>query len=238
MAPYEAKLLKTLFQGSREVTSQEIRDKSRGSAITDAKNDLYRTVSTEPKKWFRMNPNTARTLAVLGGVGLVIAGAGLAFLASLFGYGLVPLGIAIAGVVLMIFSGTIPARTPAGSAVYAEAKGFELYLTTAEANQIKFEEGIDVFSRYLPYAIVFGVADRWAKIFETLAAEGRYYGDTSWYGGYYGYGMGYGFASSLDSLTSSMESAMQASSQAASAASSGSGFGGGGGAGGGGGGGW
>ncbi|MBO1032120.1 DUF2207 domain-containing protein [Tessaracoccus sp. SD287] len=237
LAPYESKLMGTLFGGSQVVTTQDIRDKSRGKAITEAQSDLYRRVSTEPLKWFRENPNTARTLAAFAGIGLVVAGLGLSFLLGLLGYGLIPLGVAVAGVVLMIFSGSIPARTPAGSAVYAEAKGFELYLKTAEADQIKFEEGIDVFSRYLPYAVVFGVADRWTKIFEKLAADGRYYGDTSWYGGY-GYGMGYGFAASFDGLTNSMESAMQASAHAASAASSGSGFSGGGGAGGGGGGGW
>lgn len=238
LAPYERQLLDTLFKGSRQVTSAEIRDKSRGSAISDAQSALYKQVSTEPKKWFRENPNTARILAALAGIGLALLGAGLMVVAGLLGFGLVPLGILVAGVVLLMFSSTIPARTPSGSAVYAEAKGFELYLTTAEADQIRFEEGIDVFSRYLPYAIVFGVADRWTKIFEKLAAEGRYYGDTSWYGGGYGYGMGYGIASSIGALTSSMESAMKASAAAASASSGGSGFSGGGGAGGGGGGGW
>lgn len=237
LAPYESKLMGTLFGGSGVVTSQDIRDKSRGKAISQAQSDLYTRVSTEPLKWFRENPNTARTVAAFAGIGLVVVGLGLSFLMGLVGYGLIPLGVAIAGVVLLIFSSSIPARTPAGSAVYAEAKGFELYLKTAEADQIKFEEGIDVFSRYLPYAVVFGVADRWTKIFEKLAADGRYYGDTSWYGGY-GWGMGYGFAASFDGLTNSMESAMQASAQAASAASGGSGFSGGGGAGGGGGGGW
>ena len=118
----------------------------------------------------------------------------------------------------------------------AQAKGFELYLTTAEAEQIKFEEGIDVFSRYLPYAIVFGVAERWAKIFQQLAAQGRYVSDASWYVGY-GYGTMFssGFTSSLDQLASTMSTSMQS---ATAASSGGSGFSGGGGFGGGGGGGW
>lgn len=48
--------------------------------------------------------------------------------------------------------------------------GFRQYLVTAEANQIRWEEAQDVFSRYLPFAIVFGVADRWAKTFQEVAA--------------------------------------------------------------------
>ena len=119
----------------------------------------------------------------------------------------------------------------------AQARGFELYLRTAEADQIKFEEGIDVFSRYLPYAIMFGVAERWTKVFEQLAAEGRYTFDTPWYVGYgYGYGFSaHSFASSMDNLASTMSSSMQ---HATAATSGGSGFSGGGGFGGGGGGGW
>ncbi|MGA4669443.1 DUF2207 domain-containing protein [Propionibacteriaceae bacterium Y1923] len=238
MEAYESKLLNTLFKGSQVVTTKDLKDESRGKALSTAKTDLYTRVSNPPLKWFRENPNTARTLAALGGVALVVAGLGLSFLLGFLGVGLWPLGIAVAGVVLMIFSSSMPARTPEGSAVYAEAKGFELYLSTAEADQIKFEEDIDVFSRYLPYAIAFGVADRWTRIFEKLAADGRYYGDTSWYGGGRGYAMGYGFASTMNSLTSSMESAIQASANAANSSSGGSGFSGGGGAGGGGGGGW
>ena len=48
-----------------------------------------------------------------------------------------------------------------------------------------------MFSRYLPYAIMFGVAERWTKVFEQLAAQGRYTFDTYWY---VGYGYGYGFS--------------------------------------------
>ena len=55
------------------------------------------------------------------------------------------------------------ARTADGSAVLAQSKGFEHYIATAEANQIRWEEAQDVFSRFLPYAIVFGLADRWAE---------------------------------------------------------------------------
>ena len=236
---YEANVINWLFGGGRrQITTEELKDKQFGKMMGSIQSDLYTRVTNEPLKWFRSNPQTSRALWLMAGIGLMVLGGGLAFIMGLAGYGLIPLGIALAGLVLAIISPTMPARTPAGSAVLAEAKGFELYLKTAEADQIKFEEGIDVFSRYLPYAMVFGVADRWAKIFEKLAAEGRYQGDTSWYVGSYGYGMGYGFASGLDSITHGMESAMQASAQAASSSSSGSGFGGGGGAGGGGGGGW
>ena len=120
-----------------------------------------------------------------------------------------------------------------------QAEGFKQYLTTAEADQIRFEEGIDVFSRYLPYAVVFGVAERWAKLFEQLAAQGRYT-PTDWYVGY-GTFNGLHFASAMNSLNASLSSSMMSSvaaSASTSGSSGGSGFSGGGGFGGGGGGGW
>jgi uncharacterized membrane protein len=157
------------------------------------------------------------------------------------GWGIVGLGVILLGIAGFVFAGRMPARTAAGTAVLDQAKGFRLYLTTAEADQLRFEEGEDLFSRYLPYAIVFGVAERWAKIFADLAARGHDVPEPGWYSGpYVGvaafYGAG-GFTSSLDSFSSATSAAMTASS---SGSSGGSGFGGGagGGVGGGGGGGW
>ncbi len=153
-----------------------------------------------------------RAAAIVLGLLLVAIGAGLGFALGLVGFGLIGVAVAICGLAMMALNNRFGSRTANGSAVLAQAKGFELYLTTAEADQIKFEEGIDIFSRYLPYAIVFGVADRWTKIFEQLAAQGRYVADNSWYLGY-GYGTFFssGFTSSLDQLASTMSTSMQAS---------------------------
>ena len=158
-----------------------------------------------------------------------------------FGLGLVGLAPVIAGLVLAPLAFKAGRRTAEGSAVLSQAKGFELYLRTAEADQIKFEEGIDVFSRYLPWATIFGVADRWAKIFEQLAREGRYAPSDDWYVGHSLYD-GLYFSSAMNSLSHELSSSMQAAVSAQTAAtagsSGGSGFSGGGGFGGGGGGGW
>ena len=117
-----------------------------------------------------------------------------------------------------------------------QARGFELYLRTAEKDQLKFEEGIDVFSRYLPYAMIFGVAERWTKLFVQLGAEGRYQADTSWYHGtdlYHSTGLFYAGLNSFSqdfSHSLSQATAAATAAQAASSSSSGdSGFSGGGG---------
>lgn len=74
-------------------------------------------------------------------------------------------------------------RNPAGRAMTDQVEGFRKYLATAEADQLRFEEGEDIFSRYLPWAIVFGLADRWQRVCAQLVAAGRIPPDPYWYTG-------------------------------------------------------
>ncbi|WP_433169113.1 DUF2207 domain-containing protein [Kribbella sp. CA-247076] len=74
-------------------------------------------------------------------------------------------------------------RNPAGRAVADQLIGFRKYLATAEADQLRFEEGEDIFSKYLPWAIVFGLADRWQQLCAQLVAAGRITPDPYWYSG-------------------------------------------------------
>lgn len=235
---YESTLVGKLFRSGSIVTTDDLRDESYSSLLSDTRTALYNRVTKE-LHWYAQSPRLVRVGTVAAGVAILVAGAGLGVLLGTVGWGLVGVAVAVVGIGVLILNNRFGRRTAEGSAVLAQAKGFELYLTTAEADQIKFEEGVDIFSRYLPYAMVFGVADRWTTVFEKLAADGRYTFGPYWYVGY-GYGFGHGFgmgdlSSSLNSLASSVSSSIQA---ASAATSGGSGFSGGGGFGGGGGGGW
>lgn len=64
-------------------------------------------------------------------------------------------------------------RTATGRALTDQVIGFREYLSKAEADQLRFEEGQDIFSQYLPWAIVFGVADRWTNVCKQLIQMGR-----------------------------------------------------------------
>ncbi len=74
-------------------------------------------------------------------------------------------------------------RTAVGRALTDQTVGFRTYLATAEADQLRFEEGEDIFSRYLPWAIVFDLADRWQRVCAELVAAGRIPPDPVWYTG-------------------------------------------------------
>lgn len=237
----ERHVIDTLFSEGPQVTTADLRDKSYHHLLPGTRSRLYERV-TDELRWFKTRPTWARGLAIVAGAALVLGGVVLGLALALVGFGLLGLAPIVVGVALMLLNNQFGRRTAEGSAVLAQAKGFELYLRTAEADQIKFEESIDVFSRYLPYAIVFGVAERWTKIFADLAAQGRYQADTSWYVGPYPYFYGSSFSHAMDdlshSLSQSMQAAVAAQTQATAGSSGGSGFSGGGGFGGGGGGGW
>ncbi|WP_420174665.1 DUF2207 domain-containing protein [Luteococcus sp. OSA5] len=244
LLPHEKKVLEHLFSKGNQVTTKQLKNKRYAKLFPQARSALYKQV-TGGRHWFSSSPQTTRIVWLA--VGLLVAGMGLlGFILGMLLLNLAWPGLAllVVGLALAVVSPWMPARTAEGSAALAQARGFELYLRTAEADQLRFEEGEDIFSRYLPWAIMFGVAERWSKLFEQLAAEGRYDMQPGWYvGNHYAFSYGY-LGSSISSMGDSFSSAMQ-SSQAAAAASSmqssggGSGFsGGGGGFGGGGGGGW
>lgn len=242
LLPFERELMGRLFRGRRSVSTDDMKSQAYAGLLPNTRSALYRQVAQQ-RRWFQVRPDLAKASAVAMGLLIAVGGVGLGFvLGWTAGLGLVGLAGVITGLLLMALAGKMPARTPEGSAMLAQSKGFELYLKTAEADQIRFEEGIDVYSRYLPYAIVFGVAERWTKTFQQLAAEGRYEPNMYWYGSPYGTGFFYGaaFGSMMDSMTAAMSNAMSSAMTAGtSATGGGSGFSmGGGGFGGGGGGGW
>jgi uncharacterized membrane protein len=178
-----------------------------------------------------MRPRTAKGIWVAIGIGIAIAGVGLAFLSGLlFERAAMDIPLVLAGLVLAALAPSMPRRTATGSESLRRVLGFRLYVSTAEKHQHEFNEQENIFARYLPYAIVFGCVDKWAKAFEGL--EDRVARDTAtWYTGTSAFHVA-AFSSSLQGLSSSVTSKVRSA-----PSSSGSGFSGGGGAGGGGGGG-
>ncbi|MGL4831300.1 MAG: DUF2207 family protein, partial [Propionibacteriaceae bacterium] len=127
-------------------------------------------------------------------------------------------------------------RSAQGRAVADQIIGFREYLATAEADQIRFEEGEDIFSKYLPWAIIFQLTERWTKICQQLVAMGRISNaQPDWYYGPWSYGYFPG-----DAFDSTITDAMTVPSSDSGSGSDfgGGGWGGGDGGGGGGGGDW
>lgn len=193
LLPYERMLLDGIFSTRGDVVSLSSLKNTFASTLKTVQGEMYREVVT--RGWFRSSPQAQRSawqglgilLAVLGGFLLFYGqGAISAVLGGRFSGGLaLGAGLLLAGGITYVLGGKMAARTGEGSAVLAQSLGFKEYLTTAEAGQIEFEEASNVFSRYLPYAVVFGVADRWAKTFADVAKAAEAAGQSlvmpTWY---------------------------------------------------------
>ncbi|WP_449385516.1 DUF2207 domain-containing protein [Cellulomonas soli] len=244
LLPFEARLLDEVFEGRSSVTLSALRT-TFASSMSAVQGLLYTHVTA--RGWFTASPKSVRTRwRVVGAVAFLAPGALLTFVIAgvpvqVPGAVLPALAWALVGIVVMACATAAPARTPAGTAVLAQSMGFRRYLATAEAEQIRFEEGVDIFSRYLPYAIAFGLTDRWARIFAELAARGATLPQPTWYAGTH---IGPGplwmtsFAGSMDRFTSTATTSLTAPTPGSSGGSGFSGGFSGGGVGGGGGGGW
>jgi len=148
----------------------------------------------DAQKWYKANPKLVvagyrvggAVIAVLGtiaalGVGYTLTNRGI------MGVGWLSVPFLVLGIGMIAMAKRMPVRTPIGSAVAIQSLGFKKYLETAEADQIKWEEGQDIFSQYLPYAIAFGCADHWSNLIQELVARGAPVPQPMWYTGYYGY---------------------------------------------------
>lgn len=178
---YEQLILDKLFADGDEVALDDLGASFTG-ALAETQQQLYAAVTE--RGWFVANPAAVRRRWYGIGAAVVVAGLALAAgLALTLGWGLVGVAVVVVGVATLVLASRMPARTAPGSAVLAQALGFRLYLETAEGDQLRFEEGEDLFSRYLPHAIAFGLAERWATVFADLARQGRAVPEPSWYVG-------------------------------------------------------
>ncbi|MFZ0324114.1 MAG: DUF2207 domain-containing protein [Actinomycetes bacterium] len=234
---YERTLLAAIFKDRGEVKLSALK-RTFAADLAKIETQLYDQLVY--RRWYNRRPDRTRSSWAMIALVVLAASAGATYLLVRYTtWGLIGAAALVTAGVLAFSGRFMPARTGAGSAVLAQVLGFRRYLETAEANQLKFEEPERVFSRYLPYAIVFGVTDHWAKVFQQLAAAGAVTtGATGlyWYTGPAGWSFG-DFGSSISSFAVTSSGSLSAV-----AASGGSGFGGGGfsggGFGGGGGGGW
>lgn len=177
---YESTLLKGLFSKKHPVAGPDELQGSRfGKAVSKARLQLYATAVESG--WFVRGPARRDNAVAASVFGLVItAGAGT-YITGLLGWGLLMIPIMVLAAVLAVAWTRSPGRTAVGAAALSQTLGFRQYLKTAEADQITWEEGEDIFSRYLPYAIAFRCADHWAGIFAELVDRGVSVPVPSWY---------------------------------------------------------
>ncbi len=230
---YERTLLQGLFRDGREVQLSDLHNTfatRMGKVQSALQNDAMR------RKWFAGKPGTTRGLWVLAGILLLGAGIGLTVLLAAFTHaGLIGLPVIIGGIVLLVAAYWMPKRTAKGYAVLRRVEGFRRFIDESEKERARFAERANLFSEYLPYAVVFGATEKWAKAFAGL--EGESPDTSSWYRGQTAFTYA-SFTGAINSFSVSSAGTLTSSPSSSSSGSSGfsgGGFSGGGGGGGGGG---
>ena len=231
LQPYEKTLLDGLFRGRTSVKLSDLKG-TFAPTLKKAEKEMYSDAVA--RRLFPSSPEQARAgWGCLGGA-LVLIGFALTIgLGVAFGWGLVGVAVLLTGIALTATFPFMPQRTAKGRELLQHTLGFRLYMNTAEKYRQQFAEKAEIFTKLLPYAIVFGCVSQWAKAFEGIDISKT---TSSWYAGNVPFQAAL-LSSSLESMNSNISSAITyvPPSSGSSSGFGGGGFSGGGGGGGGGG---
>lgn len=191
LLPFEQQLLTSLFKGRNKVRIHDLR----GEFADEIKQfDQTLTEHADRNGWFTRKGLVGGTMDVerwiTVAVGLMIGTTVLGILVAVVAGHLMPIFVAVAAaaasglIVWLVTTKARHARSGLGRAHYEQIRGFRDHLASVEGRQLRWETGHDIFSDYLPWAIAFGLTQRWVGIFERLASQGRYDLMPTWYVGY------------------------------------------------------
>ncbi len=71
----------------------------------------------------------------------------------------------------IVTSRVMPRKTQKGRIAWEQISGLEEYIRRAEVEDIQAQDRRGIFERLLPYAIIFGLSNRWAQAFADLYTQ-------------------------------------------------------------------
>lgn len=173
---YERTLLNGLFKDGNDPALSSLK-RTFSERLAKVEDELY--ADAVKRGWFVKRPDKVRESWHARGALLFVAGLVLTFvLARWTTFGLAGVPVVLAGLLLTVGARWMPSKTAKGTAIARRVGGFRTVIETAETHMSRWAEEQNVFTRYLPYAIVFGCTERWAKAFEGLQLMPP---DTTWY---------------------------------------------------------
>ena len=160
LLPYEREVFDAIFTGRDEIRVSELEVVLR-DRISGVQALMYDDMVGQG--WFKERPDAVRSRWTTSGWVLLGAGAVLTVVLALASsFGLVGLSVVIAGAALAAVGQVTPARTAKGSRVLAELKEFRAFLESPAVETMPAEQREELISRFFPYALVFGLGERWA----------------------------------------------------------------------------
>ena len=171
LKPYERTLVDGIFKsgGRPQVKLSELRN-TFASKLHEVEEQLYDDAMEQG--WFLRRPDKVRRFWTAIGVVASIVGVGvLVALTAKTHVALVGIPVALAGLFLLGAAHWMPRRTAKGYGVLQRARGFKRFIDESEKERARFAEKRNLFSEYLPYAVVFHATDKWARAFAGLDGE-------------------------------------------------------------------
>ncbi len=227
LALHEVELLNALFDGTAGdvVTTADLKN-SFYEDLPDIKTALWDALIDHG--FYRTRPDRVRRGWLIGAAVVGVGGFMLGMAGSeAIGMSQVSTGAAavLSALIVGAFGLVMPSRTRAGARAQEEALGFEEFLAKVESDRFRrMITGPEMFERFLPFAMAFGVEDTWSRAFADIYQDRQ----PTWYVGRPGTRF---HAASLTSDLSGMASSTASAMQSAPRGSGGSGFSGGGGGG-------
>ncbi len=175
---YERTLLTKLFATGPSVDLDDLRN-----TFATSLQEVQRAVEADAvgRGWFPKSPSKVRQRWTLAGTAALVLAIGLLVGLAIFTHlALLGVPLVVAALALLVSARRMPRRTPAGTGLARRVGGFRELIVESEAHRAVWAEDKGLFTQYLPYAIVFGCTERWAKTFESL---GGALPDTSFYVG-------------------------------------------------------
>ncbi len=177
---YEKSFLSVLFENKNTFSTKELSKMGQGSKMAFAtkinklRKNLYKETYSDTKGYV-VRPKSLRAFSVLMLALVIGAGFSGAFSTKMPGMfeNKFPQIVIFLVTLLVLGLGTIyrikfATRLNAeGNELKRKILGFRLYLETAEKYRLQ-NLTPDLFEKYLPYAMVFGIEKKWAKAFETI----------------------------------------------------------------------
>lgn len=229
---WEVQLLKGLFDGRDEVQVGDLKG-TFAEHYAKVETGLYEDARL--RKWFAERPDKVRSLWLGLGIFFLlvsVGGLGLSLYFSRMALALVP--VVLGALVLLAAHNHLPRRTAKGSALLSRTLGFRQFIEAAEGDRAQYAERENLFIEYLPYAVVFGATEKWAKAFADLGLLTAATGVGTWYVSHHGGGFdAQNFSQGMSDFSTTLGTAVVTSPPSSSSdgggGDSGGGFGGGGG---------
>lgn len=162
---HEIKILNGLFSGNKNETFVSKLKNTFYTHLPGIEKSLYDQLVEA--KFFPSSPENIRKIFKFFGIGVFV------FSLTFFPFIQYKIVGAICGILFIIFSRFMPRKTRKGSLINNHLKGFREFIERAETDRIKrlSEEDPKVFDRILPFALVFGLEEKWAEAFDELYLE-------------------------------------------------------------------